>query len=64
MLGVAPPDILALPAKPRKPPKPPPAASKAPPPAPPPAPPEWLRGLRRSLPQFSLARIRPKPHRA
>jgi hypothetical protein len=63
MLGVAPPPILALPAKPRPPSKPPPAAPEAPPPAPRPEPPEWLRGMRRSLPQFSRPRIRPPPHR-
>src|SRR5271156_1023103 len=44
MLGVSPPDILALPVKPRPPRKPRAAASeKAPPPRP--EPPEWLRGM-------------------
>jgi hypothetical protein len=62
MLGVAPPPVLALPAKPRAPRKPPRAAPQAPPPRP--QPPEWLRGLRRSLPQFARARTRPKPQRA
>jgi hypothetical protein len=64
MLGLDPPDILALPAKPRPRRKTPPTAPKTPPPPPPqPQPPEWLRGLRRSLPQFSLPRARrsPKP---
>ena len=56
MLRLTPPDIVA----PRKRPRPPrekaPPAPEAPAPEPPPPlpePPEWLRGLRRSLPQFS-----------
>jgi hypothetical protein len=58
MLGLRPPEIQALPAAPRKPRQKPPPAPEAPAPEPPPPPPfpeppEWLRGLRRSLPQFA-----------
>ena len=58
MLGLRPPEIQALPATPRKPRQKPPPAPEAPAPEPPPPPPfpeppEWLRGLRRSLPQFA-----------
>ena len=63
ILGLRPPEILALPKKPRPPPKPKtPAAAPEPPPeprVPPPELPEWIRRMRRSLPQF--ARPLPPP---
>ena len=67
MLGLRPPEIFPLPATPRKPRQKPPPAPKAPAPEPPPPfpePPEWMRGLRRSLPQFARPlrpRRTPKP---
>jgi len=69
MLRVDPPEILALPKKPRPPRKKPPApepAPEAPEPAPPPRPegPEWLRTMPRSLPQFARPLPRAPKNRA
>jgi hypothetical protein len=67
MLGVRPPDILALPAKPRPLRKPPSTVPEAPeppePPPPRPEPPAWLR-MPPSRTRWTLARTGGPPHRA